>query len=899
MSPRIALRLALAASVTTAGTALPLSAHAVDQASPVVLSEVFGGGGNSGAPLANDFIELYNSSDAPVDLTGWSVQYASATGTSWQKTTLTGTIAPRSTFVVAEAAGANTAAGQLPKVDVTGTIAMSGTGGRVALVKDSTALVGLDVDAAPSVVDYLGWGAAGDAVVAPAPATTNATSVARTLPPAASWDNSKDWTTGAPTPGTVTPGTGPVDPTPTDPTPAPQPGPLTIQDIQGPGFVSPLKGQNVTNVPGVVTGIRSTGKTKGFWIQQTSKDPAKVNASTGVFVFTASAPITVKVGDSVLVSGAVSDYYTLSSGETTATTSNLSMTEITKPVVTVLSSGNALPAALALPADLPETYAPTGAPDGNIEGLTLDPHRSVLEWYEAHEGERVSVTDARVVGPGKPEYGEIYVQAKPAEQRTPRGGTYLPDYAHTPTGRVLVMPVDGTVPAANVGDVLAGETSGPVDWSTYGGYSIAATTEGSYVDNHLQRTVVEPARPDQMTVATYNVENLAPSDAQSKFDALAGGIVTNLRSPDVLTVEEIQDNSGAANDGTVAADQTVAKLLAAVKAAGGPDYRAAWIDPVDGQDGGQPGGNIRVALFYNPARISFVSRPGGTATSATTVAKDTTAGLVGTPALSASPGRVDPTNPAWTASRKPLAGEFVFQGRKVVVIANHFNSKGGDENADGRFQPPNRASEVQRTQQAQSLRAFVEKIKAVDPQANVVLGGDFNDYQFSAPMTALTGGGSVVTDTMWSLPENERYSYVFNGISQTLDHLMVTPNLKDVTSLQVAHINSEFAVQNSDHDPQVIRTVPARHLAAPGKVTLVADRLWRGLPVVGVLTGWTPGDVVTVRVGDRVVATATIGRTGSGAFSYLLPLRMPLGKLTFTLTGRDTLPATAVVDVRR
>ena len=116
---------------------------------------------------------------------------------------------------------------------------------------------------------------------------------------------------------------------------------------------------------------------------------------------------------------------------------------------------------------------------------------------------------------------------------------------------------------------------------------------------------------------------------------------------------------------------------------------------------------------------------------------------------------------------------------------------------------------MQRTQQAQSLRAFVEQVKAVDPQANVILGGDFNDYQFSAPMKVLTADGALLHDTMWTLPENERYSYVFNGISQTLDHVLVSANLKGSTSLQVAHINSEFAVQTSDHDPQVVRVRPA------------------------------------------------------------------------------------------
>ena len=160
---RAVSRLSAVALLATTAAAVPVVANAVDTASPVVISEVFGGGGNAGAPYRTDFVELYNSSDQPVSLDGWSVQYASAAGTSWQRTALTGTIAPKATYVVAEASGANTAAPALPRIDAQGTIAMSGTAGRIALVSSSTALAcGADCDAAAGVVDYIGWGTATD-----------------------------------------------------------------------------------------------------------------------------------------------------------------------------------------------------------------------------------------------------------------------------------------------------------------------------------------------------------------------------------------------------------------------------------------------------------------------------------------------------------------------------------------------------------------------------------------------------------------------------------------------------------------------------------------------------------------------------------------------------------------
>jgi len=185
----------------------------------------------------------------------------------------------------------------------------------------------------------------------------------------------------------------------------------------------------------------------------------------------------------------------------------------------------------------------------------------------------------------------------------------------------------------------------------------------------------------------------------------------------------------------------------------------------------------------------------------------------GDAALTLSPGRIDPTNPVWTTSRKPLAGEFTFRGNTVLVIANHFNSKGGDQSADGRFQFPAQSSAVQRAGQAQVVHDFVERILGVDRKANVVVLGDLNDYQFSPALSALrTGaadgsGPSILDDLISTLPVNQRYTYVFNGVSQVLDHILVTKAVGGVR-YQVVHVNAEYADQVSDHDPQVVRIQP-------------------------------------------------------------------------------------------
>ena len=880
------------AALTAATTALlglvaATPAHAVDTTSPVVLSEVYGGGGNSGAPYSNDFVELYNHGTSSVDLSGWSVQYASSTGTSWQVTPLSGRIAPGQLYLVQEAAGA-TPSTPLPTPDATGTIAMSGTNGKVALSSSASALTcGSSCASAPGVVDLVGYGTANDAAGGhPTPALTNTTSAQRTLDPYANTgDNAADFTVAAPTPKATPGGTEPPPTNPCTTTPLPDeciPGDTTIQDVQGDGFVSPLKDQTVAKVPGVVTAVRSSGS-RGFWIQDPTPDTADASASSGVFVYTGSTAPTVAVGDAVLITGQVKDYYALSSGETVGTTSSLSVTEIAPTLMTTVSTGNALPVALPLtPTTVPDTYAPT-APDGNVENIaTVDPSRSALEFWEAHEGMRVTVDDARVVGPGKTQYGEIYVTTKPDEQATPRGGTYLDSY-DLPSGRLLVMPVNGVVPAANVGDELSGATTGPVDWSTFGGYDIAATTLGTYVDNHLQPTTASAQASDQLAVATYNVENLSPQDPQSKFDTLGAGVVANLKSPDIVSVEEIQDNDGPADDGVVDADQTLTRLTAAITAAGGPAYRWAQINPVNDQDGGQPGGNIRSVFLYNPDRVTFVDKPAGTSTEAVTVST----AADGTPDLSVNPGRVDPTNAAWTSSRKPLAGEFVFGGRKVIVVANHFNSKGGDQSADGRFQPPTRSSEVQRSQQATVLNGFVKQVLAADPSANVVLAGDFNDYQFSAPIHTLTDGGATLTDLIGTLPVDERYTYNFNGISQVLDHIFISKAITDV-QYDVVHVNSEFAVQSSDHDPQVARFRFAAPGIKVGTVNVSPGRQHAGLEVKVTLRKFAPKQIVRISIdGGATLASPVTAKNGNAAVVVRIPASTPVGTHQVVATVSD------------
>ena len=150
------------------------------------------------------------------------------------------------------------------------------------------------------------------------------------------------------------------------------------------------------------------------------------------------------------------------------------------------------------------------------------------------------------------------------------------------------------------------------------------------------------------------------------------------------------------------------------------------------------------------------------------------------------------------------------------MVANHFNSKGGDDPLFGYRQPPILSSEVQRNQQATVLAGFVSQILSLDADALVAVIGDLNDFEFSRPLTILEAAG--LTTLIETLPQSERYSYVFDGNSQTLDHMQVSDGLlATLIEFDSVHANSEFADQISDHDPQAARfglAVPAGALCS-------------------------------------------------------------------------------------
>ncbi len=304
---------------------------------------------------------------------------------------------------------------------------------------------------------------------------------------------------------------------------------------------------------------------------------------------------------------------------------------------------------------------------------------------------------------------------------------------------------------------------------------------------HAQATTATTltASKNQVTIASYNVENLDPSD--NRFTQLSNDIVVDLKSPDIIALTEIQDNNGKINDSIVSADRTYSSLIKAIKTAGGAEYKFSSIDPQDDTDGGEPGGNIRVGFLYNPKRITLAKGNPGNATKNTSVL--TSPSL----ALSQNPGRIDPTNPAFDRSRKPLIAQFTFNRQPIFIIANHFVSKRGGAESD-----------IQRLKQAQIVNQFAAEILKADAKANLVVLGDLNDFVESEPLKVLRG--TLLTNLIEQIPISDRYTYNFQGKKQVLDHILISSHLSMANpEIDIAHINIGFRDQASDHDPLVSR----------------------------------------------------------------------------------------------
>lgn len=579
-------------------------------------------------------------------------------------------------------------------------------------------------------------------------------------------------------------------------------GALSIQQVQGRGHVSPLLGQDVEGVEGVVTAVLSSGSRRGFFMQDARPggdgDPW---TSDAVFVSTGTAAPMVAPGDAVRVSGRVA--------EQRGGNDSLAVTQLADASVVVTARGVPLPAPTTIGA---AGRAPPAriAPDivGSVEGPAhrFDPVANAIDFDETLEGMRVRVAGAVAIGP-RNSFGEIPILPDlggGAGLRSARGAMVAgPDGG--PAGRLVADDAligSAAMPRARVGDRL-GDAEGVMDYA-FAAWRLLLTAPPGLEPGGIAPEVAAPARPGEVSIAAFNVQNLSGASRTAKFASIARQVAGALRAPEILALSEIQDSDGTVDSGTVSAARTYDRLLAAIVAAGGPRYAVAQVDPADGADGGAPGGNIRVAFLYDPARVGFAPRPGGAA--------DVGVGIRADGGLDANPGRIEPLDPAWGSapdgsdgSRKPLAAEFEVAGRRIVLVAAHLKSKSEDQPDFGRYQSPARHGEAQRLAQAGVIADFVRRLAEADPEAGIAVLGDFNDGGESATLARLAEAGLM--DLALTLPPEERYSYVFGGVAEDLDHVLVNAVLHGAASLDIVHANAEFlpSERASDHDPLLAR----------------------------------------------------------------------------------------------
>lgn len=310
-----------------------------------------------------------------------------------------------------------------------------------------------------------------------------------------------------------------------------------------------------------------------------------------------------------------------------------------------------------------------------------------------------------------------------------------------------------------------------------------------------------------LTIATFNVCNLGADASPARLAQLGAIVARDLEGPDILAVQEIKGEHPAPVAGPVPADSAYQALIAAIARAGGPRYEFREISPLDRQDGGMAGANIRVGLLFDPATVHFPDRGQAGPEDSTGIRFSD-----GRPGLTLNPGRIAPAHPAfagddrhhWAPSRKALAAEFERRGQRLFVVACHFKSMRSLTRREGDY------AKKQRHAQAEVVHHFAAGLLACDPQAAVVLLGDLNDVLGSKTLKLLKG--DCFHNLLEDLPRGQAYTRRHGGQPQALDHILVSPVLRRGATVRIPHLNSDAAPGDpepaSDHDP-VVAMLPA------------------------------------------------------------------------------------------
>jgi LPXTG-motif cell wall-anchored protein len=603
---------------------------------------------------------------------------------------------------------------------------------------------------------------------------------------------------------------------------------ITIHDIQGKGHVSEYNGASVKGIKGVVTHKFSNNS---FVMQDiTTADNDKATSEAIEVSLTSHG---VNVGDTVTVDGKVTE---------NGGGANLSTTRITATVVTKTGT-----AGLPAPLEVGKDIVPPNKVIDNDQMQSFNPDEDGIDFWESVEYMRVSFPNALVVGPPYSNDVPIVVKSTTNNQLNVLGGMNIAKDDYNPEKIFL----DNVGSDYRSGDKFDGTVEGIVTYSS-NGYQVATdkTKLPALIKADLKQEVthIVPAK-EKLTVASYNVENFSNNTANTpdhKVAKIAKTFVENMKSPDIITLIEVQDNDGETDSGNSDATESYKRLIEAIKVAGGPTYQWTDVAPVNNTNGGAPGGNIRVGYLYNPERVALVQGTKGEATQAN--------GWTENGNLKLNPGVINPE--IFAGTRKPITAEFEFQGQRVVVIGNHLNSKGGDESLWGSSQPPKLNSEVQRLKLAKEINSFIKAGLAQNPALNVVVTGDMNDFEFTPVLETLKG--DVLTNMVDKVPAEDRFSYFFQGNNQVLDHILVSNNLVPNTAVDMIHINANFTEaqgQASDHDPVLVQVdFPDLSIIHTNDTHAALENMPRTVTALKDVRGTNPGALL-LHAGDAFTGT--------------------------------------------
>lgn len=474
---------------------------------------------------------------------------------------------------------------------------------------------------------------------------------------------------------------------------------LSISEINGNRYLSSFQDQNVSNVTGLVTAKAENG----VYLRSTEPDDDDAT-SEGLFVFGYDVGGKVEVGDMVRMNGKVKEYR--------SNKNYIYLTELSNPSsVVVESSGNEVkPLIISVDTLSPPTEEFSGLDAGGIFGVPndvnrvsevnpkLDPTKYGLDFWESLVGELVTIKDAyQVSRPNR--FGDVWVRGNwTVTGVNGHDGVTMLEGDANPEAIIVGSPLDGS---KNPSDTRMGDFLGDVTGVVYNAFGFYRVLPLSSVSPERNASTEYPAVSFAskgscrgITVADYNAENLMPDSAHMPF--VVDQIVHKLLTPDLIFLQEVQDNSGATNDGVTSANATLATLAAGIEEASGVYYEFAEVPPVDGQDGGQPGGNIRNAYLYRPDVVELYKPNQAEPLDPNEV-------LDG-PELKYNPGRIDPTNSAFDNSRKPVAAMWKTvrgTGKVFFTVNVHFGSKGGSSTLHGDARPPINKGVEKRTRQTE------------------------------------------------------------------------------------------------------------------------------------------------------------------------------------------------------